>query len=195
MKFLPVFLLTTSFFCLVTAPVFAKNPAFLSAPFWDDGKAEVNVYAAKRLHYGRLNTSTIKHFLVKEGFSKQEMVKSDHSKGENIIPVIKLNQTISTPTGTYDYQQMHSSFWEQRSGNLLKFSMSHHEACGASYKTGVLNGTHLNISGSTYWQGQSKISTQVPVDSTIWLYDNLPLKARILVADGKKIFFPLPGKS
>ncbi|MEM6883665.1 MAG: hypothetical protein AAF571_01440 [Verrucomicrobiota bacterium] len=97
--------------------------------------------------------------------------------------MIKLNQVITTPTGTYDYQQMHSSFWSKDSGRLLKFAMSHHEACGATYKQGVLSESSLVIKGSTYWQGQSQIHETVPIASNLWLYDEIPFRVRLLLAD------------
>ncbi len=169
---------------LLTATSFARPSKFLAADFWDDGKAEVSVYQAKRFHYGRLYDSKIEYFLVKESFSSKELVKTNHYQSKDAIPIIKLNQVISTPTGTYDYQQMHSSFWSKTSGDLLKFSMSHHEACGATFKQGTLAAGILSIQGSTYWEGQSQIAAELIMEPEVWLYDELPLRARLLLADG-----------
>lgn len=169
------------------SPAHAGPSKFLSHEFWDDGKAEISVYDAKCFHYGRLYTSKIEYFLVKELFSSKELVKTNQYQSKDSIPVIKLNQVISTPTGTYDYQQMHSSFWSKQTGKLIKFSLSHHEACGASFKKGELRDHKLNISGSTYWEGQANIEDKIIMEPNIWLYDELPLRARMLLADSQPI--------
>jgi hypothetical protein len=160
-----------------------EHPPLLAAPFWNDGKAEVSIYAAQRFHYGRLYPSEVRHYLVKEPFSLKEFVKSDDPSSPDTVTAIKLNQTFSTPTGTYDYQQMHSTFWDQQSGQLLKFAMSHHEACGASYKQGEVHEGQLDVRGSTYWQGDAAFDTSTPISPLTWLYEELPLQTRILVAD------------
>lgn len=161
----------------------AKTSTFLNHSLWDDGKAEVSIYDAKRPHYGQLYASKVEHFLVKENFSLKELVKSDDFQSDKVVAVLKLNQVISTPTGTYDYQQMHSGFWKRETGALLKFAVSHHEACGATYKQGKRDGNQFSIRGHTYWQGESKIHTDIPLTSDIWFYDELPLRARLLIAD------------
>jgi len=111
------------------------------------------------------------------------MVKTDNYRDPSAISVIKLNQVISTPTGTYDYQQMHSSFWSKDSGNLLKFSMSHHEACGSSFKQGVLRNDSFVIQGATYWEGQSEIKDKLSIQQNTWFYDELPFRLRQMLAD------------
>lgn len=175
------------FLALSHVSIQANSSAFLSASFWDDGAAEVSVYTAQRYHYGRFYPAKIKYFLVKESFSQSKMVKADNNNSQDAIPVIKLNQVISTPTGTYDYQQMHSSFWSKDSGSLLKFSMSHHEACGSSYKQGLLAADSFRIQGNTYWEGQSVIQHTVPVHDSLWFYDELPFRLRQLLADKNAI--------
>lgn len=179
MRLLITFLMLTG----VTSHLLANPSKLLSAPFWDDGKAEISIYSAKRYHYGRLYDSKIEYFFVKESFSESKLIKTDDYHSKDATQVIKLNQVISTPTGTYDYQQMHSSFWSKDSGKLLKFSMSHHEACGSSYKQGVLADGSLQVKGATYWEGQSKIQESVKMDAGLWWYDELPLRTRQLVAD------------
>jgi len=171
-------------FVLIATTSLAKPSKFLTSPLWDDGKSEISIYEAKRYHYGRLYSSKIKYFLVKETFSEKETVKTDEYQSKDAIPVIKLNQVISTPTGTYDYQQMHSSFWSKETGKLLKFSTSHHEACGATYKQGLLKNGKLHVQGSTYWKDQSQINDALTISKNLWFYDELPFRARLLVADG-----------
>ena len=164
------------------------KPTFLDAPFWDDGKAEIAVYEAKRFHYGRLYESEIIHYLVKEPFSLTRNVKSNSPKGEDVVPAIKLNQVITTPTGTYTYQQMHSSFWSKSEGRLLKASLSHHEACGNTYKEAIRSGEKLNFLAHTYWEGKSRVEREINLSPTTWTEDELPFQLRRLVADD----LPLP---
>jgi hypothetical protein len=161
---------------------------FLEAPFWDDGQAEIAVYKAERPHYGQLYPSEITYYLVKEPFNPKEKVKSNTPEGDGVVPAIKLNQVITTPTGTYTYQQMHSAFWSKKAGTLLKASLSHHEACGSSYKEVLRSGDQFHYLAHTYWQGQSRVERSIALSSTTWWQDELPFQLRRLVADDQ----PLP---
>jgi len=174
-------------FFLTACPVRGESP-FLTAPFWDDGKAEIAVYEAERFHYGQLYPSEIIYYLVKEPFSLKEHVKSDSSEGDEVIPAIKLNQVLTTPTGTYTYQQMHSSFWSKNNGTLLKASLSHHEACGMSYKQVTRSGNRFDFLAHTYWEGQSRVEREIHLPKTTWWQDELPFQLRRIVADDH----PLP---
>lgn len=167
---------------ILPASAFSRSP-FLQAPFWDDGKAEVAVYEATRFHYGSLYPSKVTLYLVKEPFSMSEFVKSNSSKDPESIEAIKLSHEITTPTGVYTYHQMHSTFWEKNSGRLLKFSLNHHEACGSTFKRGVRRGQVLDIEAFTYWAGQAQIKEEIRMEDSVWLMEELPLKARLLVAD------------
>ncbi|MEM6821672.1 MAG: hypothetical protein AAF558_07015 [Verrucomicrobiota bacterium] len=157
--------------------------SLLDADFWHDGKAELNLYEARRFHYGRLYQSSVRHFLVKESFNIKDLVKSNKSEGKDIISVIKLNQVTSTQTGTYRYEQMHSCFWSKSKGDLLKFSLSHHEACGLSFKEGLFRNGQWHLLAKTYWDGQAHVESQLKPKGTVWFYEELPLRARLLVAD------------
>jgi len=58
---------------------------------------------------------------------------------------------VDVPTGVYAYHQMHSSFWDRETGDLLKFSMSSNDSCGNSFKLGWLDGRSLRLTYHTYW--------------------------------------------
>ena len=79
------------------APLLAPElPAFDSAwardPLWDDGKAEVAIYEAREIRYGRPHESRAVFIVVKEDFHRELLVKADPPyEGKQLIPVLKLN--------------------------------------------------------------------------------------------------------
>lgn len=75
--------------------------------FWGDGNAEVAVFKATEKRYGTLRETKVRHILVRENFAKNELVKADDWQDSGTYPVIKLNQVITIPTGSYRYDQGH----------------------------------------------------------------------------------------
>ncbi|MEM9400410.1 MAG: hypothetical protein AAF984_09395 [Verrucomicrobiota bacterium] len=157
---------------------FSNN--FFEDKIWDDGLAEVTVYDALEVRYQLPRNTVVKHFLVKENFSSQSMVKADDWREKEAYEVIKLNQLIHVPTGTYRYEQMHSSFWERKTGQLIKFSLASIDSCGNSYKEGRILGNNLSYKAMTYWQGMDDVQKQMKLEEKVLFYDELPLKLRTL---------------
>src|SRR6266571_9339037 len=87
-------------------PVAGPNP-FSSNPLWDDGRAEIDAYEAAISRYGTPRTLTAYLIVVKEDFSKRQLVKADpdHDPGD-LLTVLKLNHVINYQTGIYSYHQM-----------------------------------------------------------------------------------------
>lgn len=156
------------------------DPGFLKNPLWDGGKAELTVYRASELRYGTLRDAEIRHILVKEPWNDTLGVKADRKSDREVI---KLNQIVSVPTGTYRYEQMHSLFVDRATGRPVKFSYSHHDACGNTFKMGRFSGGNLALTWHSYWDGEGDGGRDLVWNATDHLYEELPLLGRMWAAD------------
>jgi hypothetical protein len=152
---------------------------FLNHPRWDQGTAEWTTYAAKELRYGILRDATATLILVKEPWNNERHVKSD-GKGDRTV--LKLNQILSVPTGMYRYEQMHSLFVDRATGAPVKFSYSHHDACGNTFKMGLFHDQLLTLTSHTYWDGEGDGTRTLPWKPRDTLYESLPLLTRCWAA-------------
>lgn len=159
--------------------------------FWGDGKAEVAVFSAREKRYGTLRDTEVRHILVRENFAADELVKADQWQAPGTYPVIKLNQVITVPTGSYRYDQGHSSFWRQDTGALIKFASTTNDSCGLSYKHGSITGDRWHYRAFTYWEGMSEVEVKTPAPPNALFYDELPFKLRTLKF-GKVTLFEAP---
>ncbi len=164
----------------VREPVAGPNP-FASDRLWDDGRAEIDAYEAAIRRYGTLRTLTAYLIVVKEDFSKRQLVKADpeHDR-DDLMTVLKLNQVIDYQTGIYTYHQMASCFFERASMDLVKFSLTSNEWCGNTYKVYTRRGRGAALHVHTYWDNQSESTYDVPVGPDVVLTDQLPLWIRSL---------------
>lgn len=170
----------------MTSPADARlpiDPQGLMAGYFDQGKAEFLIYDATIPRYGQPRPATVTHIWVKEPWDNQRGVKHQ-GQGRGDGDVIKLNQVISYPTGMYRYEQMWSGFWKRETADLVKFTLSHHEACGNTFKQLRFNGDQAQFVYFSYFEGHGDGSvTFTPSAGTIF-YDELPLKLRLLVPSG-----------
>ena len=147
---------------------------------WGDGNAEVAVFKAHEKRYGTLRETEIRHIVVREDFAGKEQVKADDWQTPGAYPVFKLNQIITVPTGSYRYDQGHSSFWRQSDGELIKFASTTNDSCGLSYKQGNRGPGGWRYRAFTYWEGMSEVSTYAKPPRGALTYDELPFKLRTL---------------
>jgi len=147
---------------------------------WGDGKAEYTIYDATLLRYGIPRQAEVRHILVREPFAAKALVKANDWRSDGTYNVLKLNQIIRIPTGSYRYDQMHSSFWKTDNGDLLKFSLSSIDSCGNTYKQGrrIPNGFHYQA--FTYWEGMDEVNSKTDLPADTLFYDELPWKLRTL---------------
>src|SRR3989304_1678639 len=102
------------------APLLAPElPAFDSPwardPLWDDGRAEVSLYDARRPQYGKIESYQAVFIVVKEDFHRELLVKADPPyEGKPLLPVLKLNAIHSYWTAH------HPSHLNPRPGDLLE---------------------------------------------------------------------------
>ncbi len=155
--------------------------AFASSPLWDDGRAEVNAYEARHRRYGTLRPFTAYHVVVKEDFSKSQLVKADPGHDpSDLVSVMKMNQIIEYQTGIYAYRQMASTFFERSTMDLLKFSLTSSEWCGNTYKEYTRRDGEAALHVHTYWDNQAEATYDLPVAPDVVLYDQMPLWIRSL---------------
>jgi hypothetical protein len=91
---------------------------------------------------------------VTEDFLKEEQVKAEE-KGDNSIPVIKLNSTKNYLTGIYPYSIMQSTFYPlEGDSHALKITASVQEWCGQVYMQ-LNNRSKYEIRSHSYFQGEA----------------------------------------
>jgi hypothetical protein len=162
----------------------ARAPApnrFASDRLWDDGKAEIDAYEAKEERYGIPRPFTAYMIVVKEDFSRSQLVKADPGHDpRDLMPVLKLNRVHHLQTGIYAYHQMASSFFERATMDLVKFTLTSFEWCGNSFKEYTRRDGRASLEVHTYWDGQADATYAIPAGPDVILYDQLPLWIRSL---------------
>ena len=87
-------------FAIVRAlPAFAQfAPAFVqNSNYWNDGKAEFDIYDAQLVRYGQPRQTEVLHILVREPFDLKQLVKPDYWRRRGVIQVLKMNQILHVP--------------------------------------------------------------------------------------------------
>jgi hypothetical protein len=189
---LPAAFILTTALCTTSQADRPHQPVFKNA-IWDDGRAEVSIYDALIPHYGKLHPSKVSMIYVKEPFNTQSLVKSDQPTGPDISPAIKFNYQISTRTGSYTYEQMLSAFWTVADRSLRKWTLSHHEACGNTFKMGIPEKKNIGLTYHTYWDGEGsgKILIPKPKEEQAWFYEELPYRLREVTATRSRDSIPI----
>ncbi|MBA3830393.1 MAG: hypothetical protein H0X34_00575 [Chthoniobacterales bacterium] len=162
--------------------VFAQfTPSFVqNSSYWNDGKAEFDIYDAQIVRYGQARQTEVLHILVREPFDLQQLVKADDWQRPGVVQVLKMNQILHVPTGLYVYQQMHSNFWRADNARLAKFSLTSNDSCGNTFKEGRRSGEEFACQWHTYWDGMADGSEQVTLPPNGFFYDELPLRVRTI---------------
>ena len=174
-----LFLLLASLSLTTAAAQF--TPAFVqNSSYWNDGKAEFDIYDAQLVLEGAPRQTEVLHVFVREPFDLKQLVKPDSWAHRGVIQVLKLNQILHAPTGLYVVQQMHSNFWRADNGRLAKFSLTSNDSCGNSFKEGKRSGENFACQWHTYWDGMADGSEQVALPPNGFFYDELPLRVRTI---------------
>lgn len=111
------------------------DPAWAADASWDDGLAEVSLYAAERVIYGKPRPHDLRMIVVKEDFDAGRHVKADPPyEGRSLAAVLKLNLAASVPTENYPYQFLTSIFLRRDDlGRLVKATVGSQEWCGNTF--------------------------------------------------------------
>jgi hypothetical protein len=167
----------------LTMPAFASpftDRLLRDEAFWGDGRAEMTVFEAMEKRYGVARPTEVRHILVREHFAADEAVKADDWRAPGAYAVIKLNQIITVPTGSYRYDQGHSAFWRADLGALIKFAQTTNDSCGLTYKQGNLDGARWRYRAFTYWENMSEVEKTATPPAGALFYDELPFRLRLI---------------
>ncbi|MGI9089099.1 MAG: hypothetical protein ACR2HH_15380 [Chthoniobacterales bacterium] len=169
------------------------SPALLqNNSYWNDGKAEFNIYAAEIARYGTPRECEVLHILVREPFDPKQLVKPEGAPRPETIPVLKLNQILHVPTGLYVYQQMHSNFWRVSDAQLLKFSLTSNDSCGNTYKEARRGSDSFTYDYRTYWDGMASGTENLIPPVNGHFYDELPWLVRTIDFSKPNAPFEIP---
>ncbi|MAE60397.1 MAG: hypothetical protein CMJ49_03470 [Planctomycetaceae bacterium] len=158
---------------------------------WDDGLAEINMYEATEVRYGKPRAATEAALIVvKEDHRSEDMVKADDPKRGD-LPAIKLNWAVTVPTGIYTYRQMASVFMDRRTGEAFRETFSNQEWCGNTFKDLRRRDdgeeAKLDYRWSSYFgsEGDGERTEKVTLGARpIVFHDALPVWVRSLEFDG-----------
>ena len=146
---------------------------------WDDGLAEVAVYAAQRVVYNKLRQFDYTLITVKEDFNRAFDVKTDSYARKDLFPVLKVNAFARIPTENYPYHYLTSLFFRRENPvTLHKLTNSSQEWCGNTFKAITAAGGSFAYTYHSYWDGQG--SGQRKLDKKILFEDQLPYTLRSL---------------
>lgn len=148
--------------------------------YWADGKAEFDFYDARIMRDGQPRQCEVLHIALREPFDPKQWVKVDDWKKPGVVPVVKLSQILNVPMGIYFHQQMHSTFWRIDNGQLLKWSLTHSDGFGNTFKEVRRFGDQLAFNWHTYWDGTADGSENITPPADGYFYDELPLRVRTI---------------
>lgn len=169
----------------------ASAPAGPANPFadalWDDGRAEIALYAGTTPRYGIERPLSARIIVVKEDLLLATLVKSETGPVPGrTVEVLKMNLIADFPTGTYDYHEMASVFLRRADLSPLKETMSHTEGCGITFvRVGPRDG-RLAHEAHSYWEGEADrvIPIEEPRGELLWA-DALPVSLRRWAGPGE----------
>lgn len=149
---------------------------------WDDGRAEVALYDAKRPQYGKTEEYQAVFIVVKEDFNRQQYVKADPPyDGKDLLPVLKLNAVHSYWTDRYPYHYLESVFVRRDDPTaLVKLTLGGQEWCGNTFKEITTWGGPPRLVFHSYFDGQGDGSSALDLRPGDLLEDQLPLALRSL---------------
>ncbi|MBR10270.1 MAG: hypothetical protein CMP48_21580 [Rickettsiales bacterium] len=175
---------------LLGAALFSCTPSAQPAPdyinqewamdkLWEDGKAEVAIYYAERVVYGKPRQFDYVYVLVKEEFNKEYNVKTDDYNRSDLYSVMKVNKFCRIETLKYPYHYLTSVFYNRNSPNQVhKLTNTSQEWCGNTAKSFLEKGNRYEYQYMSYWDGQGNGITKI--EKGPWFEDQLSYTLRSL---------------
>src|ERR1051326_1471685 len=171
-------------FCLLWVPAsaFAEfTPALIqNNSYWEDGKAEFNIYDAQIVRDAAPRSCEVLHILIREPFDPKQLVKPNDPTQPDSIQVLKLNQILHIPTGLSVQQQMHSNYWRVDNAQLVKFSLTSNDTAGNTYKEVRRDNASFAYEYRTSWDGMAAGKENVMLPANGYFYDELPWLVRTI---------------
>lgn len=154
--------------------------AWAADPVWDDGLAEVAIYAARRVIYGAPRTYDAVLITVKEDLDAASLLKADPPLGSRaLISVLKHNAVREIPTPNYDYRMMTSVFVERRDpARAVKLTHGSHEWCGNTWNAVRVHGGVAEHDWASYFDGEGDGTERIPLAPTDLFEDQLGVTLR-----------------
>lgn len=158
------------------------DPAWALDPVWDDGRAEVALYEARRPQYGKIETYQAVFIVVKEDFNRQLYVKAEPPYDTKpLLPVLKLNAIHSYWTDNYPYHFLLSAFVRRDDPTrLVKLTLGSQEWCGNTFKEVKTWAERPELVFHSYFDGQGDAIQPLDLRPGDLLEDQLPLALRSL---------------
>jgi hypothetical protein len=159
-------------------------------PSWDDGRAEVSVYAAERVIDGKPRPHELRMIVVKEDFADDLHVKADPPlAGRAVTTVLKLNLVATVPTDDYAYQFLTSVFVRRDEvTRLVKATVGSQEWCGNTFKEIVTWGGPPRVHFHSYFDAQADGERPLALGDDGLLDEQLLVALRsIALPEGKSV--------
>lgn len=146
---------------------------------WDDGMAEVAIYNAERVVYGKTRQFDYAYILVKETFNEEFHVKTDDYGRNDLYEVMKVNKFCRIPTLAYPYHYLTSVFLHRDEPNTVhKLTNTSQEWCGNTAKSFLEEEDSYTFNSISYWDGQGNGTDKVLKGP--WFEDQLSYTLRAL---------------
>lgn len=166
------------------------SAAWATDPLWDDGRAEVAFYAARRPVYGRPTDYPATLIVVKEDLDAATLVKADPPyAGRALVPVLKLaaDHRFDAPTMPYRFT-LNAFVRREAPARLVKLVFGAQEWCGVTFKRLEAAGAAARLDFHSYFDGEASGTHAVDFAAGDLAEDQLPLALRSLeFAEGLEI--------
>lgn len=175
----------TRFAVLAAMAVALLSPAragWGDAKLWNDGRAEVAVYDAERVTYGKPRSFREQILIVKEDLRADTLVKADQPKAQKTIRVFKMNQVQKFDTENYPYSILTTVFAPVKEpGRPLKITVGSQEWCGNTFKIlTARDPASASLTWYSYFDGEADQTVTLPLGPGDVFEDQLPLALRAL---------------
>jgi hypothetical protein len=164
------------------------DTSWSASPVWDDGKAEVAVYEAVRVVYGKRRTYEFTMITVKEMFNRAFNVKTDSYERNDLFTVMKVNLSARIDTDVYPYHYLTSMFFPRTSPHdVYKITSGSQEWCGNTFKRIQRTDSTYGYAFDSYWDNEGAGIRTLPLN--VWFEDQLFYTLRALdIAKAKTPF-------
>lgn len=147
---------------------------------WDDGRAEVAFYDARRPVYGRPTDYPATLIVVKEDLDARTLVKADPPyEGRALLSAMKLGADHRFDAPTMPYRFTLSAFVRRDAPTrLVKLVFGGQEWCGVTYKRLDASGAAARLDFHSYFDGEASGSHPAAFAANDLAEDQLPLALR-----------------
>jgi len=173
----------------------ALDPQWMSAPLWDDGRAEIAVFDAQRVVDGRPIAHDCTLVTTKEDFTKAYWTRADWPYGDKpVVAVLRQSQLSTIPDASFPTHWA-TTFVFERAGapKLAKMTLSSQDADASSFKEFQLWRETPTMRFASPWDGEGTGERTLPLHgANVRFEEELPLLVRMLkFEDGLQARFEL----